>query len=190
MEQNNYFVKILKERLSVKRFEHSLRVVDTALKLATDWQIDKEKVYLAALLHDYAKDLSAEKLLELGRENNLVISKVEEKQPDLLHGPVGAWLCQTELKVEDEEILQAIAYHTTGRVGMTPLDIVVYLADLIEPGRTYQGVEQLREICHKDIGEGLLFAFDSTLKYVLHRKLLIHPLTVEARNWCISSLLC
>lgn len=183
------YEKILKQQLSDKRFNHSLRVVDTALRISASFDIDKEKVYLAALLHDYAKDLPPEKLLELGKQNNLVISKVEEKQPDLLHGPVGAWLCREELQVEDEEILQAITYHTTGRVGMTDLDIVVYLADLIEPGRTYKGVEQLREICYKDIGEGLLFAFDATLKYVLKRKLLIHPLTVEARNWCIVSML-
>lgn len=184
----NYYVNIIKERLTPGRFEHSLRVVETALQLAEEQDVSRDQVYMAALLHDIAKDLDGETLLSLAKDKGLVTCEAEELQPDLLHGPIGAMLCKEELNIQDEEVLQAIHYHTTGRVGMTELDKTVYLADLLEPGRKYQGIEELRRICTENLSQGLLFAFDSTLRYVLERKLLIHHLTVEARNWCILSM--
>jgi predicted HD superfamily hydrolase involved in NAD metabolism len=177
---------IIKEKLSSKRAAHSLSVVKTALEMAEGTGLDQEKVYLAALLHDYAKELPPEELLALAKENGLLTCLAEERQPDLLHGPVAAWLCRQELKIQDEEILNAIRYHTTGRPGMTRFEIIIYLADLIEPGRKYDHVDKLRKKCAKNLYKGLLYAFDSTLVYVLERKFLIHPLTVEARNWLLE----
>lgn len=184
--KNCNYVNIIKAKLSPQRFDHSLRVVETALEMAEGQLIDRNKVYLAALLHDYAKDMPPDRLLGLAREQGLVTCRAEEAQPDLLHGPVAAWLCREELGIWDNEVLEAIRYHTTGRVDMTPLDILIYLADLIEPGRSYEGVSELRRLCREDTASGLLYAFDSTLLYVIRRKLLIHPLTVEARNWILT----
>ncbi|PKM90776.1 MAG: phosphohydrolase [Firmicutes bacterium HGW-Firmicutes-12] len=181
----NYYIDIIKERLSPTRLGHSLRVADTALEIAEGKGLDLDKVYLTALLHDYAKELPHEQLLMLAKENNLLTCVAEERQPDLLHGPVGAWLCSNELNIQDEEILQAIRFHTTGRVSMSPFEIVIYLADLLEPGRKYKGVAELRSICEEDLLQGLLYAFDSTILYVLERKFLIHYLTVKARNWLL-----
>ncbi|MCR4441253.1 MAG: bis(5'-nucleosyl)-tetraphosphatase (symmetrical) YqeK [Peptococcaceae bacterium] len=186
MNFNNY-VNIIKERLSPSRAAHSLRVVKTALKMADGKKVDKDKVYLAALLHDYAKDLPPQELLAVARQNHLLTCQAEEMQPDLLHGPVGAWLCRNDLRVDDEEVLLAIHYHTTGRVNMSMLDIIIYLADLVEPGRKYQGVDKLRSVCASDLARGMLCAFDSTIRYVLEREFLIHPLTIEARNWLLAS---
>lgn len=184
MDFDNY-ANIIRSVLSTKRYEHSLRVMETALAMARNSDVDPNKVHLASLLHDYAKDMSHEQLLKLGREHNLITCRAEEVQPDLLHGPVAAWLCQEKLHIRDEEVLQAIHYHTTGHTNMSELDIIVYLADLIEPGRTYQGVKDLQKVCQANRERGLLYAFDLTLEYVLRRNLLIHPLTVEARNWWI-----
>ncbi|MGI6588726.1 MAG: bis(5'-nucleosyl)-tetraphosphatase (symmetrical) YqeK [Peptococcia bacterium] len=178
----NYYVNILKSRLSSERFSHSLFVVETAMKMGERLVLNKDKLWLASLLHDYAKDLSRPELLALARENKLITCKVEELQPDLLHGPVGALLCQQDLRLEDQEVLQAIYYHTTGHEKMSLLDKVVFLADLIEPSRNYAGVDELRKICEDDLDKGLLFAFDRTLQYIIRQKLLIHPLTVQARN--------
>lgn len=184
----DYYVNILKARLSPARLAHSQLVVETAFKLRDRLQIEEknslkeEKLWLAALLHDYAKDLSGQELLFIAAENNLISCKAEEVQPDLLHGPVGAFLCRRDLKIEDEEVLQTIRYHTTGHERMTLLEKLVFLADLVEPSRNYVGVDELRKICEDDLDKGLLFAFDSTLQYVLRRELLIHPLTVQARN--------
>jgi predicted HD superfamily hydrolase involved in NAD metabolism len=156
--------------------------METAMGMADRLNVEKEKVYIAALLHDYAKDLKPEELLELADKNSLLTCHAEKVQPDLLHGPVGAWLCRSEVGIADEAVLQAIRYHSTGHAAMNELDVVVYLADLIEPGRSYKGVEELREICDEDIYAGLLYAFDCTLLYVIEREMLIHPYTIEARN--------
>ena len=182
------YVKVIKSKLSPSRFEHSLRVVETALQMARGKDVEMDKVYLAALLHDFAKDLSSQELLKLARDNNLITCEAEEMQPDLLHGPVGAWLCQEELGIKDKDVLQAIRCHTTGNRDMKILDIIIYLADLIEPARDYPGVGELRTVCENDLLRGLLYAFDCTLLYVLNRELLIHNHTVEARNWLLSKI--
>lgn len=187
MNFDNY-VKIVKDKLSPRRFAHSLRVVDTAMSMAEGAGLDMDKVYLAALLHDYAKGMPPGELLALAKDNHLMTCEAEAVQPDLLHGPVGAWLCRRELQIIDEEVLQAIHYHTTGRAGMSSLEIVVYLADLIEPGRTYHGIRKLQETCKENMNQGLLLAFDFTIQFILSKKLLLHPQTVEARNWILLNI--
>jgi len=183
----NYYVNIIKERLSASRAAHSLRVMETALDMARGRKVDRDRVCLAALLHDYAKDLPSEELLAIARRNRLLTCVAEEMQPDLLHGPVGAWLCRKDLLVDDREVLLAIHYHTTGRVNMSLLEIIIYLADLVEPGRRYKGVDELRNACASGLARGMLCAFDSTIRYVLDREFLLHPLTIEARNWLLAS---
>jgi predicted HD superfamily hydrolase involved in NAD metabolism len=185
MENYDFLVEEVRRRLSPGRFQHSLRVLDTALSMKENAELEKDKVYLAALLHDYAKELPKADLLALARENGLLTCKAEEVQPDLLHGPVGAWLCENSLGIKDQDVLEAIRYHTTGRAGMSLLEKVIYLADLLEPGRVYNGVEVLRKKYREGLSAGMLFAFDSTIAFVLERKLLIHPFTVEGRNWLL-----
>jgi len=180
-----YYREILRSKLGPERFNHSLRVVDTALEMAAKYNLNLDQVHLAALLHDYAKELPGQVLLETARKAGLITSYVEEIQTDLLHGPVGAYLCRQELGIQDPEVLKAIRYHTTGKADMSMLNTVIYLADLIEPGRNFAGVEELRKISRNDIYQGMIFAYDATIKYVLERRLLIHPLTVEARNWLL-----
>ena len=180
------YVNIIRENLSPQRFQHSLRVMEAAVDIADRLNVDKDKVCIAALLHDYAKDYKTEKLLELAEKNALITCQAEKVQPDLLHGPVAAWLCRTELGIKDEAVLQAIRYHTTGHAAMNELDTIIYLADLVEPGRKYKGVEELRKICEQDIYAGLLYAFDCTLLYVIERKMLIHPFTIESRNQLLT----
>ncbi len=184
MEKQAY-INMLKVKLSSERFAHSLAVMETALSLAENYAVDQKKVWLAALLHDYAKDLSDSVLLKLARENNLLSCQVEKYQPNLLHGPVGAFLCKRDLQIKDQEILQAIYYHTTGHQDMTLLDKIVFLADLLEPERSYPWVDELRQICAANLDKGLFFAFEQILQYLLHTKTLIHPLTIKARNQLI-----
>jgi len=180
------YVNIIKKKLSPARADHSLRVRETAVQMADRLGADREKTAIAGLLHDYAKDTEHGLLLETAERNGLFTCEAERAQPDLLHGPVGAWLCREELGIRDEEILRAVSCHTTGRAGMKGLDVIIYLADLIEPGRSFKGVEDLRAVCGRDIYAGLLLAFDRTLRYVIDRRMLIHPHTVEARNWLLT----
>ncbi len=185
MELERY-QNIIKEKLSQYRYEHSLRVVDTALVMGSRFGLNPEKVRLAALLHDYAKDMAPQELLQIARKENLLSDPVEEYQPELLHGPVGAFLCKTELGIEDEQVLRAIRYHTTGNEQMSTLGIVIYLADLLEPGRAYKGVGKLRKLCEKDIRACLLRTLDESIEYIIRSGKLIHPRTVLARNWLLK----
>jgi predicted HD superfamily hydrolase involved in NAD metabolism len=125
-----------RERLSAKRYGHTLRVANTAEDLARAHGLDPGRARLAALLHDAARETSSEEFLDLADDLGLSVGEPERESPKLLHGPVAAELARRELGVEDEGVLEAIRDHTTGRPGMGPLSLVLYVADKIEPART------------------------------------------------------
>lgn len=182
MEQ---YIEIIKKRLNNKRYIHSIEVANLARKLARINGVDPDKAYLAGLLHDYAKCLSNQELLKIARENNLIIDEIEYKQAELLHGPVGAFLIRQELKITDESILNAVKYHTTGCADMDTLMQIIYIADYTEPGRIFEGVEELRKLVLEDLSQGVLEGLDTSLKHIINGKRLIHPLTISARNWML-----
>jgi len=173
---------LLKERLSSKRFEHSLSVSQTASALAYRHGYDSSLAALAGLLHDYARDMSEEDLLDFAEANKLIGHPVERQVPVLLHGPVGAFLVREELGVCDREVIEAIAYHTTGAPGMSALAGIVYLADMIEPLRDFPGVAALRNLAENDLQSAILAGLDSAIGYCMDLGMLIHPISIEARN--------
>lgn len=131
--------KHLKKQLKPKRFKHTLGVIDCAVDMAERNGADVKKAELAALLHDCAKNYSRDELLSVAGRCRIPLDDITLKEPQLLHGPVGAVVAREEYGVTDSEILDAIAYHTTGREDMTLLDKIIYLADFIEPSRDYPG---------------------------------------------------
>ncbi len=175
-------VAIIKPRLSSRRLQHSLQVAVVARGLAENYGVDPEKAYLTGILHDYAKGMAASELLNIATTNNLFEHEVDSLVPDLLHAPVGAFLLKTELGLDDEEILRAVKNHTLGALKMSELDKIIYLADMIEPGRDFPGLERLKCITWRDLDEGMLFGLESTIKYCLDQQRIIHPLTIEVRN--------
>jgi len=177
---------LLEERLSEKRYQHSLGVADTAAKLATFHSQDIEKAYLAGLMHDYAKNLDDDELLEIATENQLLSDAVEVYVPELLHGVVAAFLLKRDGIITDEEILQAITWHTTGHQEMTPLDAIVYIADYIEPNRNFPNIDALRTVSYRSLEFGLLQCLDNTLAYLLTKGAIIHPFSIQARNVAIT----
>lgn len=179
---NQQLIEIIRTRLSANRFEHSLRVADTAREMAEIFGEDSGKAYTTALLHDYAKGLSGQQLLDIAGQNGLLRHPVDRQVPDLLHAPVGAWLVQQELGVSDDDIIEAIANHTLGRIEMSPLEEIIFLADMIEPGRDYPGMERLKCLAMRSLPRGMLFGLDSTLRYCLDQGRIIHPRSVEVRN--------
>lgn len=179
----------LKANLSEKRFRHTLGVCETAIKLAEIYGADKEKAKIAALGHDLAKELTIEKQKEILSKNGFEISEIEEASPQILHGFVGSILLKELFNVDDKEILDAIDFHSTGRKDMSTLEKIIYIADYIEPNRNYDGVEHLRDTTYKNLEKGVLEGLDNTIKIVVEQRKVIHPLTLEARNYLVMEMM-
>lgn len=172
-----------RERISKKRYAHTLRVADTAERLATLHGLDTEKVRLAALLHDTARQMKKKKFLRLAQEWRLPIGDFERKSPRLLHGPVAAELVRRELGIEDEEILEAIRAHTAGEAGMGPVALAVYIADKVEPARDYPGVEMLRKLAERDLQETTAEAIRRSKVRDEQRGRRTHPAKLRTLEW-------
>ena len=172
----------IKDHLSLKRYKHSLGVVDCAIPLAKMYNCDVDKTKIAAISHDCAKELKHSELVRIAKSEGINVDPVTLAEPQLLHGPVGRYIANREFNITDEEILNAIEYHTTGRAHMTTLEKIIYLSDIMEIGRSYLGVEEVRELAKINLDDAILLAMDNTIKYVVSINSLLHPRTIEARN--------
>ncbi len=160
--------KEMEKELNGKRYEHTLSVAYTAANLAMIHGEDSEKALVAGMLHDCAKCISGKKLLSICQKNNLEITETEKQNPSaLLHAKVGSFLAKEEYGVEDEEILNAIRYHTTGHPKMSRLEKILYIADYIEPGRKIApNLFQVRQMAYQDLDKALLKILEDTLNYL------------------------
>lgn len=171
----------LKKALKDKRFQHVLRVEETAVKLAEQYGVDVEKASIAGLCHDYAKQ----------RPDEDFIAEIKKKglNPLLLdygnaiwHGVVGAELIKDELGIWDEDILNAVRHHTTGAPVMTKLEQVIYMADYIEPGRDFTGVKKARVITAANLQAGVAYQTKHTLAYLIENGKPVYPKTIDTYN--------
>ncbi len=172
-----------RERLSAKRYGHTLRVAETAEGLARVHGLDPARARLAALLHDAARETSSEDFLGLAEDLGLPVGGPERESPKLLHGPVAAELARRELGVEDREVLDAIRAHTTGRPGMGPLSLVLYVADKIEPARDYPSVGNLRRLARRDLRAAAAESLRRSIAHNEERGRPTHPASIEALAW-------
>ncbi|KAA9005427.1 HD domain-containing protein [Paenibacillus spiritus] len=170
-----------------KRWQHTLGVMSSAAELAHRYGGDPDKAELAAILHDVAKYWPVERQRAVIEENGLNKELLlYDKQ--LWHAEVGAFVAEHEYGVTDREVLDAVRYHTSGRQQMTLLDRIVCLADYIEPGRDFPGVDRIRELSMKSLEEGLIAGLDSTISLLIAKRRIIFPLTVLARNDLVRKL--
>lgn len=157
----------LKSKISEKRLEHSLGVEYTAACLAMVHGASVEKARIAGLLHDCAKGLPAKTKLEKARKHALYISKYEESNPDMLHAKLGAYYARYKYDVLDQEILDAITWHTTGRPAMTLLDKIIFVADFIEPNRRMlPEMDKIRFEAFTDLDTCVIHILRNTLEYL------------------------
>ncbi|RIW37612.1 HD domain-containing protein [Bacillus salacetis] len=172
---------LVKEQLTDHRYQHTLGVVEAAGKLAERYGVDKYKAEMAAIFHDYAKFRPKEEMKEIiqtqGMDERLLSYNAE-----LWHAPVGAYLVQKEAAMEDEDILDAIRYHTSGRPGMSDLEKVIYLADYIEPGRHFPGVDEVRELAKHNLEEALIASIRNTIMFLLKKNQAVFPDTFNTFN--------
>jgi predicted HD superfamily hydrolase involved in NAD metabolism len=174
--------------LSAKRVEHIHRVADMAERLARAHGVDPVRARIAALLHDLARETPGPRLIEECRQRGVPLMPIDEVNPvPRLHGRVGACWARERFGIEDEDILEAIASHTLGRVGMTPLDMVVFLADYAEPGRlSFDVLDRVRELAFDDLEGATCLAMDGTMRYLIDTRRSLHPQVVDARNWILT----
>ena len=162
--------EILRAELKPKRFAHTMGVMATARELAEIHGESEILAQRAGLLHDNAKSLSLERMLELADEGGLELSGDERASAALMHAPVGAYLARVRFGESDARVLDAIRYHPTGRPGMSALEAIIYLADMIEPSRAdFEGLRDLRALARRDLGRALEMGLYMSNSYVLER---------------------
>ncbi len=183
MPQRANILNKLREYLDQERFEHSLRVEKTAVKMARKHGVSVKKASLAALLHDCARKYSRQELLTQAKRFNLKIEAVSRFEPKLLHADLSALLAKRDFGITSAEILGAIKKHTTGTPGMTGLEKIIYLADHIEEERKFPGVDRIRRLAAKDLNRAIIESTSNMLKYLLDKGLPVHPGTVKTRNY-------
>lgn len=170
----------LRNSLSERRYVHSLGVADEAKRLAALYGADEEKAYLAGLLHDCAKE--TDEPVKRCRDFGVELDDIMKRNKGLIHGPLGAEIARADFGIDDEEILGAIRWHTVGKAGMTLLEKIIYIADMTEKNRDFEGVEELREAVNSDLDEAILLSITQHLKVLEKRGALIHPNTILLRN--------
>ncbi len=171
---------LAKRTLSQRRYEHTLNVRRLAVRLAKIHHVDVEKAALAALLHDIAKEMPKDQMLQLFSENAIISGNIAQRLFPVWHGHAAAILARTQYGVDDEEILSAIRCHTTGRSGMTPLDKVIYLADMASEERSYPEAEQLRARAEKNLDAAVLDGLGMTIAWNKQQGKQLDPETLEA----------
>ena len=174
--------KYLIERLSPKRYLHSLNVAEYAARIAALHGVDQDNAYIAGLLHDCGRTMSDEQLVEYASSSGVKLGNIELLQPVLLHAPCGANIASKYFGVHDEDVLAAIRNHTVAAPYMSDLEMVIYLADILEPGRKFTGIKKLRKSVEQSLVQAMLGALDQSIEYVLDTGRLLHPDTVAARN--------
>lgn len=170
--------KKLKKRLQKERYRHTVGVAYTAAALAMKYEFDIQKAFLAGLLHDCAKAYKSSKYLQMASVYDISVSDSEEKNPSLLHAKLGACLAKSVYGINDEDILNSIIFHTTGRPGMTLLEKIVFTADYIEPGRYKQKrLDEIRKTAFENIDLCIFMISEDTVSHLKTKPDAIDPNT-------------
>jgi predicted HD superfamily hydrolase involved in NAD metabolism len=172
----------LTKTLSTKRFIHSENTAKTAEKLALIYKIDSKKAYLAGLVHDCTRELDMKLQLDMLKALKIEVDELTLSTKELIHAFTAEYLLKSEFNIRDEDVLSAVKFHTTGKENMTLLDKIIFLADVMEPSRSFPGVDFIRQLAIEDIDEAILAAFDSSIRFLLGRRQRIHPNTLLGRN--------
>lgn len=170
----------LQNKLKPSRYEHSLSVAFTCICLAMRYEYPLDQAELAGLMHDCAKCYEDNEIIRLCEKHGLDISEDERKAPAVLHAKYGAWIARERYGIQDQEVLDAIACHTTGKPAMNMLDKILYIADYIEARRDKAAnLPQMRKLAFEDLDEALYEILAGTLQYLERKGCFVDPMTKE-----------
>ncbi|MDD6278462.1 MAG: bis(5'-nucleosyl)-tetraphosphatase (symmetrical) YqeK [Ruminococcus sp.] len=175
--------KLLKARLSQKRYNHSVNVAEECRKLAEKYGEDPDRAYFAGLLHDVCKELPAEEQKQMVVDSGFSVCREELETHSLWHAIAGASYIKSEYGIEDIDIINAVRFHTVGRAGMTRLEEIVYLGDLISADRAYKDVDKMRKSAYASLDAAMLEALAFSIKSVIKKGGVLPPCTVEGYNF-------
>ena len=171
----------IEKNFSDKRKVHAEGVRQTAMKLAELYGEDPHKAEIAALFHDMYRGVSENSLNYYVK--HLGLDKKYINNANLAHGKIAAIIMERDFDVDDKDIVNAVSYHTTGRAGMSTLEKIIYIADAVEPGRVYPGVEEIRKMAFENLDMACLMSMKSTENFVKSAGKFLDPDTVLAREY-------
>ena len=179
---------IIREKLDDYRYNHSLSVAVEAARLAGKYGGDEDRAYLAGLLHDITKNFSREEHLQIVRDFDIILTDTEKNAPKLWHAITGSAYLKNILKINDDEIISAVRYHTTGKADMSLLELIIFIADFTSADRNYPDVDVMRALSYKSLYEAAVYALDYTIKDLEGMGATVHPDTLSAYEYFKSKI--
>lgn len=182
VQLENKYKKIISECMSEKRYIHSVNVAKKAVELAKIYGANEEKAAIAGIVHDITKEMANDEQLDIIKSSGAELDAVEKVTKKLWHSISGAIYIRQTLGIEDEDIINAVRYHTTGRSGMSLLEKVIFVADFISDERDYEGVEYMKKAVKEGLEEAVFCGSKFSIKSLLKSDLCVHHNTVMAYN--------
>lgn len=179
---------LIRTRMGEKRYIHSLNVAKAAVKLAQRYNADVNKAETAGILHDCCKEIPKEEMLQIINSGGIILDTVEKNSSKLWHSIAGSVYVRDTLNINDEDIINSIKYHTTGRAGMSLLEKIIFVADFISDERNYNGVDIMREKAFNCLEDSMLFGLKFTITDLANRNLTIHSNAINCYNDIIYTL--
>ena len=176
----------IKNMTKESRFNHSKGVQSMAGQLAKHYGLDVEKAELAGLMHDCVKNLPVEEMYKLCDELGCELDEVTKREPKLIHAPLGAYYAKKVFGIDDDEIFNAIYYHTTAKADMTMFEKIIYIADVVEPNRDYDIIDEMRKLAFEDVDKAMMKILDYTINKQVNAGKMLHSETINARNYLIA----
>ena len=176
----------IKKMTKESRFKHSKGVQYMAGELAKHYGVDVEKAELAGLMHDCVKNLPVEEMFKLCDELGCELDEVTKNEPKLIHAPLGAYYAKKVFDINDDEIFNAIYYHTTAKANMTLFEKIIFIADVVEPNRKYDIIDEMRRLAFENIDLAMLRILEYNITKQVNAGKMLHSETINARNYLIA----
>lgn len=187
MKDYEFYKEKLREILSEKRFIHSVNVSKAAEKLAIRYGVDVNKTKLAGLLHDICKEMDEKTQLELlSKTGDKLFIAYKDFPFKLYHGPAATVYLREEFGIDDEEILSAVCFHTTGHENMTIMEKIVFVADAVSDERPFENLSRLQALALKNINSVAIEKCTWAIQKCINKRITIHPYTVATYNEMIT----
>ena len=172
----------IRQKMGDYRFTHSVNVADEAVALAKIYGCDEELAYTAGILHDVTKEFPKDEQLQIIADGGIILDSVQKNAPKLWHSISGSVYVRDYLGIKNNDIINAVRYHTTGRAGMSLLEKIIYIADFTSAERSYKDVDIMRELSRKTIEDAMLFSCKFTITDLSSKELAIHRDQLDCYN--------